>query len=162
MMAQIAPDTVVEYDDAGSGPPVVLLHAFPLSRAMWRPQVEALRQNYHVLTPDLRGFGGTSPFRGSPSIDRKADDVAGLLDALKLTGPVVVGGLSMGGYVALAFARRHTQRLRALVLADTRAEPDDEEGRANRNRLIAFSHSHSARDVLDATLPKMVSAATRT
>ncbi len=72
----------------------------------------------------------------------------------------VVGGLSMGGYVALAFARRHAGRLRGLILADTKAEPDDEAARANRDRLIAFAANSTGSAVLAEMLPKLVSAAT--
>jgi pimeloyl-ACP methyl ester carboxylesterase len=151
----------MEYDDAGRGRPMVLLHAFPLAREMWRPQVEALRDDCRLLAPDLRGFGGTGPFDGPPSVERMADDVAGLLDALRVS-EAVVAGLSMGGYVALAFARRHGGRLRGLVLADTRAEADGPEARANRDKLIAFARDHSAADVIDQLLPKMVSEETRT
>ena len=123
----VSGDGTISFDDVGEGPPVVLLHAFPLARAMWRPQVEALSPAYRLLVPDLRGFGGSSPLSAAPSIETMADDVAALLDALKIAEPVVLGGLSMGGYVALAFARRHAQRLRGLVLADTRAEADSPE-----------------------------------
>src|SRR5436309_7326571 len=124
MKVQIAGTFAVEYDDVGAGPAVVLLHAFPLSRSMWRPQREDLQSVCRVITPDLRGFGGTGGFEGPPSVDQMADDVAALLDALPVNEPVVVGGLSMGGYVALAFARRFAGRLRGLILADTRAEAD--------------------------------------
>ena len=113
---------------AGKGPPVLLLHAFPLSSAMWRRQIQALQGEYRVVAPDMRGFGSTPAFTGAPSVDQMADDAAALLDELKIQAPVVVGGLSMGGYVALAFARRHAARLRALILADTRAEADDAAG----------------------------------
>jgi 3-oxoadipate enol-lactonase len=149
------------FSDAGNGPPVVLLHAFPLSRLMWRPQVEALQGRCRVLAPDLRGFGGSCGFDGEPSVDQMADDVAALLDELNLRQPVVLGGLSMGGYVALAFARRHPQRLRALVLADTKAGADDDAARANRDRLIAFAQEHSAVAVLDQMLPRLLGATTQ-
>src|SRR3954470_24210126 len=125
MKTRLATGGEVEYRDDGAGPPVVLLHAFPLSQQMWQPQVEALRGEYRVITPGLRGFGGSDGFTGTPSVDQMADDVAALLDALHDNEPVVLGGLSMGGYVALAFARRHPGRLRALLLADTRSEPDN-------------------------------------
>ena len=149
------------YDRVGRGPAVVLLHAFPLARAMWRPQVEALQGDYRVIAPDLRGFGGSRGFTAAPSVETLADDAAALLDELKVPGPVVLGGLSMGGYVALAFARRHPARLRGLVLADTKADPDDAEGRANRDRLIAFAAEHTGREVLEQLLPRLVAAATR-
>jgi pimeloyl-ACP methyl ester carboxylesterase len=139
----------------------VLLHAFPLSRRMWRPQVDALRDAYRVITPDLRGFGGSLAFSGPPSVDQMADDVAALLDDLKVQGPVALGGLSMGGYVALAFARRHASRLRALVLADTRAEADDEAARANRDRLMAFAADNPAGAVAEQMLEKLLGSQTR-
>lgn len=150
----------LSFDDLGRGPAVVLLHAFPLARAMWRPQVEALQSDYRVITPDLHGFGGSPPLAAAPSVETMADDVARLLDELKVSGPVVLGGLSMGGYVALAFARRHLARLRGLVLADTKADPDDAEGRANRDRLIAFAETNGARAVIDQMLPKLLGADT--
>ena len=131
--------------------PVVLLHAFPLSSAMWQPQVEELSNEYRIITPDLPGFG-SNPATAT-SIELMADDVAGLIHE-----PVVLGGLSMGGYVALAFARKYPAKLRALILADTKAEPDDATGKANRDQLITFAESHTARDVIDTLMPKMVSS----
>jgi pimeloyl-ACP methyl ester carboxylesterase len=160
MQTHTATNGRVEYDDVGSGRPVVLLHAFPLSRAMWRPQVEALQDLGRLIVPDLRGFGGTAGGDGN-SVEQMADDIAALLDALRVAQPVVVAGLSMGGYVALAFARRHAARVRGLILADTRAEADTAEGRTNRDKMIAFARQHSAADVIDAVLPKMVSPETQ-
>jgi 3-oxoadipate enol-lactonase len=130
--------------------PVVLLHAFPLSSAMWLPQVEALGKEYRIITPDLRGFGSAEGFTGAPSIAQMADDVAGLIHE-----PVVLGGLSMGGYVALAFARKYPEKLRGLILSDTKAEADDADGRANRDKMIAFAESHTAREVIDSVMTKM-------
>jgi 3-oxoadipate enol-lactonase len=160
MQTHTATNGRVEYDDVGSGRPLVLLHAFPLSRTMWRSQVEAMQDLGRLIVPDLRGFGGTASGDGN-SVEQMADDVAALLDALRVAQPVVVGGVSMGGYVALAFARRHGPRLRGLILADTRAEADTAEGRTNRDKMIAFARQHSAADVIDAILPKMVSPETQ-
>ncbi len=152
----------LEYDDVGRGRPVVLLHAFPLARQMWRPQLEALQANYRVLAPDLRGFGGSAPFAGPPSLEAMADDVAGLLDALVgVREPVVLGGLSMGGYVGLAFVRKHAGRLRGLILADTRAEADSAEGKANRDRLIALAQKQGTAALAGAMLPKLLGDSTR-
>jgi pimeloyl-ACP methyl ester carboxylesterase len=162
MRIQIADGRWVEYDDVGQGNPIVLLHAFPLARAMWRPQVDVLQNAYRLIVPDLPGFGGSDGFAAPPSVEGMADAVAGLLDALGLAEPVVLGGLSMGGYVALAFAHKYPARLRGLLLADTRAEADTAEGKANRDKLMAFAQDHSAQDVFDQMLPKMVSEATRT
>jgi pimeloyl-ACP methyl ester carboxylesterase len=161
MRTQVSTGAWVEYEEAGLGRPLVLLHAFPLSRVMWRPQFGELVRENRVLVPDLRGFGGTSPFAGPPALEQMVDDVAALLDALGVREPVALGGLSMGGYVALAFARRHAARLRALILADTRAEADSPEGKANRDRLIAFARGHTAADVVEQMLPKLLGDTTR-
>jgi 3-oxoadipate enol-lactonase len=122
---------------------------------MWRPQVEALQDAWRIITPDLRGFGDSHGFDSTPSVETLADDVARLLGELRVE-QAVVGGLSMGGYVALAFARRHAGRLRGLVLADTKAEPDDEAARANRDRLIAFAANSTGAAVVEQMLPKLV------
>jgi pimeloyl-ACP methyl ester carboxylesterase len=159
MKTEISAQTI-SYDEAGSGPPVVLLHAFPLSRAMWASQMDALQDRYHVVAPDLRGFGGSKAFDEPPSLDQVADDVVGLLDEMKIKERFVLGGLSMGGYAALAFARRHPNRLRGLILADTKAEADDAEGKVNRERLIAFAAEHTARDVLEQMMPKLIAPET--
>src|SRR5690606_34305277 len=104
---------------------------------MWQPQIEAFADEYSVLAPNARGFGSTSPFSstpvdGSPSIAQMAHDLNALLDALEISEPIILCGLSMGGYTALHFAHEYSHRLRALVLCDTRASADDEETRAKR------------------------------
>jgi pimeloyl-ACP methyl ester carboxylesterase len=151
--------TTLAFTDTGHGPPIVLLHAFPLSRDMWLPQVDGLHDAYRLITPDLPGFGGSPPL-DQPSVDAFADAVAETLDKLPIRGPVVLGGLSMGGYVALAFARRHPARLRALILADTRAEPDDEAARANRDKTIAQVQAEGVGPVVEGLLPKLLCART--
>lgn len=161
MKTQIAAGVNLEYDLVGQGRGLVLLHAFPLDRRMWQAQQAAFHKEFRVLTPDFRGFGGSSSFTETPSLDQLADDVAALLDSLKITKPVVLGGLSMGGYVALAVARKFPTRLHALVLADTRAEADDATGKANRDKMIAFAKTHSALDVVNQMLPKLLGAETQ-
>lgn len=160
MKRAIKPGLEMGFDDEGQGIPLVLLHGFPLARAMWQPQGNALRGSQRVLLPDLRGLGETSGFDGIPSIDQMADDVAALLDHLQIAEPVVLGGLSMGGYVSLAFARRHPQRLRGLILADTRAEADGAEARTNRDKMIALVEKEGPGAVIEQMLPKLVAPAT--
>src|ERR1043165_6434444 len=118
----IGSDNALAHADVGHGLPVVLLHAFPLNRMMWEPQIAALFGECRCIVPDLRGFGD-SPKSGPYSMDVFADDVIALLDALQIDR-AVVGGLSMGGYVAFNLFRRYRQRVRALLLADTRAGAD--------------------------------------
>jgi pimeloyl-ACP methyl ester carboxylesterase len=127
------------YVDRGAGMPVVLVHGFPLDHSMWNAQIDALSQRARVIAPDLRGFGQSplgvaDPDRGI-SMEQYADDIAALLDAIKITEPVVLIGLSMGGYVGWQFARKYPRRLRALAQLDTRAVADTEEARALRIKM---------------------------
>jgi pimeloyl-ACP methyl ester carboxylesterase len=145
--------------DVGHGLPVVLLHAFPLNRSMWEPQVAALFGECRCIVPDLRGFGDSTR-EGPYSMDRYADDVVGILDALQIE-QAVIGGLSMGGYVALATFRRHRKRVRALMLADTRAAADTDEGRAKRNELVALARSGGAVAVAERQITGLVGKSTR-
>lgn len=146
--------------DRGEGPPLVFLHPFPFSAEAWSAEVAAFSKTMRVIAPSMRGFGGSEGTVGS--VDDMADDVAAILDARALTGPVVLGGLSMGGYVALAFARRHAARLRALVLADTRAEPDTEEGRAHRDKSIARVEAGDLSGFVDGLMDKLVGPTKKT
>ncbi len=146
--------------EAGAGRPVVLMHAFPLSSAMWLEQRNALGDRCRVITPDLRGFGGSPLGDDEPSLDAMADDVAAMLDGLELDR-VVLGGLSMGGYVAMAFLRRHAGRVAALVLADTKATADAPEAAANRERIAARLRSDDSSDVLvEDVLPSLLGPTT--
>jgi 3-oxoadipate enol-lactonase len=127
-------DTAIAFDDVGTGLPLVFLPGFPLNRTMWDPQVGALVADCRCIPIDLRGFGDTvasEPY----SMDRYADDVAGVLDTLQIERAVIVGH-SMGGYVAFALWRRHRARVRALVLANTRATPDTIETIERRRMMI--------------------------
>jgi 3-oxoadipate enol-lactonase len=157
-------DTVrgrIDTIDCGHGPPLVLLHAFPLSNEAWRGDADVLSARFRVLAPSSRGFGRTEAFTDEPSLDGMAADLAALLDALRVTDPVVLAGLSMGGYTALSFARRYPGRLRALVLADTRAEPDSAEGRAARDQAIARIEGGDRAGWFDQFLANVLGPTTR-
>jgi pimeloyl-ACP methyl ester carboxylesterase len=143
-------------DGGGTGTPLVLLHAFPLSRAMWRAQRAGLAgAGCRLVTPDLPGFGDSPLPADTPTVESMADDVAALLDRLGLRR-VVLGGLSMGGYVAFAFVRKYADRLRGLILCDTKAEPDDEAAKANRDKLISFAQANPPAAVVEQMLPKLL------
>ena len=123
----------IEYEVVGprTGLPVVFIHGFPFSKAMWKPQVEALKKDYYVITYDVRGHGSSDAGDGQYSVEYFVDDLMGLLDHLKISKVVTVG-LSMGGYIALRAIERQPDRFRALVLCDTRSEADNNEGRIKR------------------------------
>lgn len=142
------------FDDVGAGAPVVLLHPFPFDRRFWAALARRLAATRRVIVPDLRGFG-QSPLDGSFSIADLADDVAALLDRLGLQR-AHVGGLSMGGYVALAFAARHPQRLSGLLLADTKASPDTEAARAARDEAIALVEGSGVPAYVEKQIPRLV------
>jgi pimeloyl-ACP methyl ester carboxylesterase len=149
----------VHYLDRGEGgPALVLLHAFPLRAAMWTPQLDTLAAAARVVAPDLLGFGATEAPEdpAAYSVDVWADQVAGLLDHLGLDR-VILGGLSMGGYAALAFVRRHRSRLAGLVLADTRPGPDTPEVAERRRRQVAQLRERGTAELIETMLPALLS-----
>jgi 3-oxoadipate enol-lactonase len=140
--------------DSGRGKPLLLLHAFPLSADLWRPQLEAPPDGWRVIAPDLQAAPGPIP-----SMDDYAAGVEAVAASLALDG-AVVGGLSMGGYVIFALLRRARLSIRALVLADTRAEADTDEGRANRKKMIALAEAEGAAGVAREMVPKLLGQTT--
>jgi pimeloyl-ACP methyl ester carboxylesterase len=133
----------LSYREAGQGPSLLLLHAFPLHRGMFAPLLAYLSPHAHLLAPDLRGFGESRALLPAQSLDDYADDLAALLRT-RAQGPAVVLGVSMGGYIAFSLARRHRDLLRALVLVDTKAGADSAEARNlrldNARKLSAGEH----------------------
>jgi pimeloyl-ACP methyl ester carboxylesterase len=152
-------DDGIAYDDEGSGRALLLFHAFPLHRSMWQEQSRVLAPSCRVLRTDARGFGESRAAEGALTMDRIADDGARLLDHLGIE-TAVVGGCSMGGYAALAFARRHPQRLRGLYLQDTKAPPDTDEARTNRGALAGRVLAEGSLAAAEAMLPKLVGETT--
>ncbi len=149
----------MNYAEAGRGTPVVLLHGFPFNRSMWSEQVEALSTKFRVITPDLRGHGETTVTDDPATMEEMAEDVAALLDELQIER-IALGGLSMGGYVALAFCRLFPRRVRALVLADTRAGADTEEARRNREESATRALKEGMNALAETMLPKSLAPAT--
>jgi len=152
-------DIQMAYTDAGAGDPVVLIHGYPFNRSLWNEQVAALSSAYRVITPDLRGFGETDPSEGPATMNLMAQDVADLMDHLEIP-QAVIGGLSMGGYVALAFYKQFPSRVRALILADTRAQADTEEAKQTRAQQAEKALSEGMAGIVDAMLPKLLTPET--
>ncbi len=159
MPARVA-GTELHHDVRGEGPTLLFLHAFPLDLTMWDAPAEALAPLYRVVRFDCRGFGRTPPGDGLLTMERIADDAVALLDHLGLSRAVVVG-CSMGGYAALALVRRHPERLRGLVLVDTRAEADTAEARQLRARLAERVRLEGAAVARDVFLPRLLGATTQ-
>jgi 3-oxoadipate enol-lactonase len=149
----------IAYDDVGSGPSVVLLHGYPFNRSMWREQVEELKQNHRVIIPDLRGHGESAVTPGPATMQSMAYDVASLLETLNISR-ATIGGLSMGGYVALAFYRLFPLRVRSLVLADTRSQADTEEAKQGREQQAEKAVAEGMEGIADALLPKLLAPET--
>jgi len=149
----------IHYDERAAitppAPTLVLLHGFPMDRRIWQHQLESLSDAARVIVPDLPGFGrsiSASPF----SIASLADDLHRLLAQLNAL-PCVLGGLSMGGYIALAFARKYPADLTGLILADTRADADSPDAKIGRQKMIDLVRTSGAKAVAEAMLPKVLS-----
>lgn len=147
-----------EKGNAATRPPVVLVHGFPVDSRVYAHQLEQLSKLTRVITPDLPGFGQSKtavPFTIT-AIAETLHEMLKKIDAL----PCVFGGLSMGGYIALAFARQFPADLRGLILNDTRAEADTSDGKNTRNEMIEIAKTKGARAIADQMEPKMLSPKT--
>jgi len=145
----------LHFVENGRGEPVLLLHGFPLDGRMWDMQAKELSRAARVIVPDLAGFGRSRSMTAA-SLDEMADDVASLLDSLGARQATIIG-LSMGGYVSMAFARRHLGRVARLGLCDTRALPDSAEGKKVRDTNIALVDAEGPSAVLERMLPALLS-----
>lgn len=151
----------MHYTIEGDGPPVVLLHGYQLDRSFWEPQVSALRRQYRVIVPDLRGHGASGLGNvETSSMELLADDLRALLDRVAVREPIVLAGLSMGGYTAFAFWRKQPERVRALILADTRASADTDDGRRTRLAIAEqVEREQSSRAAIEALFPILLAPA---
>jgi len=142
--------------EGGAGRALVLLHAFPLNAGMWEEQIDRAPDGWWFIAPDLPGFGpDAAPVETSQTMDDYASDVLALLDALDVER-AVIGGLSMGGYITFAMFRRAPERFAGIVLADTKAPADTEEGRAGRRAMAEKLRASGVAAVVDALLPRLL------
>src|SRR5829696_8370273 len=146
----------IGYDDRGSGEPLVLVHGHPFDRTMWRPQVERFAgAGWRVVAPDLRGYGESTVVPGSVPLEVFAGDILALLDELGVDA-FVLGGLSMGGQIAMEIFRQAPGRVRALMLADTSPVAETEEGKRGRNAMADRILREGIGPHADEVLPRMV------
>jgi len=140
----------------------VLLHAFPIGANLWEPQMRSIPPGWRLITPDLRGFGGSTELDslGALSIGDFAADVIDLLDELGVER-AVIGGASMGGYVALALLQAAPERVEGLILANTRAGADSTEARANRRAMLALVDREGPLGVAREMMPKLLGKTTQ-
>jgi pimeloyl-ACP methyl ester carboxylesterase len=152
---------VTRYLEAGVGEPLILLHPFPLSADVWRPQLQATPRHWRYIAPDLRGLGG-SALGGSSEIGMNdyATDVLDLMTSLDIDR-AAIAGLSMGGYVAFALLRMAPDRIRGLVLADTRPQADSEDGVRNRRATLELVRTEGLAALGEQMIGKLVGETTR-
>ena len=154
----------LSYYETGAGMPIVLLHGFPFDHQMWRAQIEALQSSYRVVAPDLRGFGestlSTEDATVGVSMSEYAADVAAVLDHASITEPAILCGFSMGGYVLWQCHRQYPEKIRAIVLCDTKATADSSEAAAGRIKMAESVVTSGTGPVADAMLPKLLASST--
>lgn len=143
------------FADSGTGPALVLLHAFPFDRHFWDGVTPRLKDNFRVIAPDLLGFGETAS-TAQWSIEDQGEAVSALLTSLGLQSAMVLG-LSMGGYVALALAVHCPTQVASLILADTKAAPDAPKARAGREEALALVSSQGVSAFADGMVAKLLS-----
>jgi 3-oxoadipate enol-lactonase len=119
------------YERRGKGPPLVLIHGHPLDHTIWELVVPLLEKDFDLILPDLRGFGQSETVRTGYLLTDMAADIAALLDSLNLQ-QATIAGHSMGGYIALAFARAYPDRIRGLGLVASHVFADPPERKQSR------------------------------
>jgi len=151
-------EVTLSVDVRGDGPGLLLIHGFPLDRTLWKHQVATLA-GWRRIAPDLRGLGNSDVPADGYSMAAYADDLARLLDRLRVR-KCVVAGLSMGGYIAFEMLRRHRDRIGGLILCDTKAGADNEQGRKGRDEMAALAEAKGAAAVAERMTPRVLSRTT--
>lgn len=156
------PNVRLAVEIQGTGTPLLLVHGFPFDHSMWQSQIDWLSQVCNVVAPDLRGFGSSeiSKDRDALTMDRFADDLAAMLDELVIE-QVIYCGLSMGGYIGWAFARKHPHRLKGFIACDTLAEADTPEAASVREANAKRVLEEGSEFLVSGMIPKLFSEKTR-
>ena len=151
---------VLACTDQGVGPPLVLLHGFPLSRKMWDLEVKSWSQNFRVIAPDFRGFGDSPMSEGEFSMAGCAEDVADLVVSLGIRQKIVLLGLSMGGYVAFEFVRRYPEMLCGLILVGTQPIADSDAAKQARYETAEFVRREGTAALAERLIPRFLGKTT--
>lgn len=152
-------DVELYYEVRGEGPDVVLMHPFPSDHGYWLPIVQHLESRFRLVMPDLRGLGRSGVGEGPTTMAKLATDLLRLCDELKI-GRAAFVGCSVGGYMLFEFWRRSRERVKALVLTNTKPSADTEEGRKGRLQNAEAVIQNGPEWAIDQLLPKMFSPVT--
>jgi len=150
----------IAYKETGRGVPIIFVHGFPLNHQLWEPQLSGLKETMHVIALDLPGHGESEARSNAYLMNLVANDVNGFIDALGITTPVVICGHSLGGYMLGQFYQVYGKRLSGLIFTATRASPDSEAARLNRDRLVALARQSGTQALVEDVLPKLMSPKT--
>jgi pimeloyl-ACP methyl ester carboxylesterase len=142
------------YSRQGKGSPLVLIHGFPLDGSSWNEVVPLLEKQYDVIVPDLRGFGNSTTVNSAYTVSDMASDIAGLLDSLGIE-KAAIAGHSMGGYVALAFAKKYSKRVTGLALVSSQAPADPPDRKQGRYKTAEEVAAKGVSVVVEAMTPKL-------
>ena len=153
-------DAELFYDARGTGPALFLLHPFPTNHRFWDAIAPALAERYRLIIPDLRGHGASAPGSGPVIMEKHAADLEALCRANQ-TESAIFFGVSIGGYAIFELWRRSRERVRALILCDTRAQADTPEGKTTRLQAAADVETKGPNEYLDGMLLKLVGESTR-
>ena len=153
-------DAEIFYDTLGEGPPVVLLHPFPVNHELWLPAAQALVSRYRVILPDLRGHGDSEVGEGPATMTKHAQDLARVLDQEEV-GRAAFVGVSIGGYALFEFWRQYRGRVAALVLCNTKAQADTADARAGRLKTAEDVLERGTEPFFQGMIPKLLGETTR-
>ncbi len=151
---------LMTFEDSADRLPLQWIHGFPLSNLLWDPQVFDLADIVRHIVPNLRGHGVSEATAPPYSMAMFADDCIAVLDDLGIEEPIMIGGLSMGGYVAFEICRRHPERIGGMILAATRAGADTDETKQRRDEATKLVRDQGVEAIADAMLPKLMAPQT--
>ena len=152
-------DAELVFEDVGNGPPVVLLHPFPVNRDFWKLIEAMLSSRYRLIVPDLRGHGDSGVGEGPATMAKHARDLQRLLDTVG-AGKATFVGVSIGGYILFEFWRHARERVTALALCNTKAQADTEEAKANRLKVAAHVLEQGTEPFIEGMLGKLLGKTT--